>query len=384
MLLSGTAQAQTPVTSIENAAGDSVFISFEDGALLGLGEQYTGVIPIEGAGTRMMWYPAKSAFRAGYVSGTQWDDVNIGIYSTAMGLATTASGFYSTAMGSNTIASGNYSTAMGSNTNASEDYSTAMGEGTTASGFYSTAMGRSTIASGLVSTAMGFATTASGNYSTAMGYITTASGTWSTVMGYRTTAASAHSLSIGEYNSANTSADGTLFVVGNGSFSTPSDALVLDDAGNMTIAGTLTESSDRRLKTNISPIGENTLGKLSNITPSTFEFKNQQTHPAGQQLGLIAQEVQQQFPELVSEASNGNLSVSYSKFTAVLLKGMQEQQEEITALKKENNSIKERLAKLEQQHQQTAGMPWYGIVMLLTLLIGGGLVMKRNNSFSRG
>ncbi|MCB0519685.1 MAG: tail fiber domain-containing protein [Lewinellaceae bacterium] len=38
----------------------------------------TGSTPVSGAGTRLMWIPAKSAFRAGVVSGTQWDNINVG------------------------------------------------------------------------------------------------------------------------------------------------------------------------------------------------------------------------------------------------------------------------------------------------------------------
>jgi trimeric autotransporter adhesin len=95
--------------------------------LLVTGTYGSGTIPATGAGTRMMFYPKKSAFRAGYVDGTQWDDANIGHYSTAMGYGTTASGDLSTAMGYGTTVSG--------------DVSTAMGEGTTASGNSSTAMG---------------------------------------------------------------------------------------------------------------------------------------------------------------------------------------------------------------------------------------------------
>jgi hypothetical protein len=82
--------------------------------LVARGTIFPGTIPATGAGKRLMWYPVKAAFRAGYVDGTQWDDGNVGIYSTAMGYNTTASGFYSTAMGYSTIASGDYSTAMGS------------------------------------------------------------------------------------------------------------------------------------------------------------------------------------------------------------------------------------------------------------------------------
>jgi len=126
-----------------------------------------GSILKEGAGTRLLWYPAKSAFRAGYVNGTQWDDTNIG--------------YYSVAMGYNTRASGQYSTAMGEGTTASNWYSTAMGYHTTASGHFSTAMGRDTNASWYASTAMGDHTTASGNYSTAIGQYVTAGSAANTI-----------------------------------------------------------------------------------------------------------------------------------------------------------------------------------------------------------
>lgn len=82
LLNTGSIEAQTSLTDIENASGETVFTSFDDGALLGLGEFGTGVIPVEGAGTRMMWYPAKAAFRAGQIGlnkdGTQWNNSNVG------------------------------------------------------------------------------------------------------------------------------------------------------------------------------------------------------------------------------------------------------------------------------------------------------------------
>lgn len=42
-------------------------------------------LPVSGAGTRLVWHPKKSAFRAGGVSGDQWDDANIGTNSMAAG-----------------------------------------------------------------------------------------------------------------------------------------------------------------------------------------------------------------------------------------------------------------------------------------------------------
>ena len=56
------------------------------GGVVALGTIGYGIIPASGAGWRMMWYPNKVAFRAGYAdSGLQFDDANIGYYSWAGG-----------------------------------------------------------------------------------------------------------------------------------------------------------------------------------------------------------------------------------------------------------------------------------------------------------
>ena len=138
---------------------------FGDDGVLFEGTIDNGAISKEGAGTRMMWYPKKAAFRAGHISGTEWDDANIGAYSTALGLNSTASGISSIATGNYSIASGNYSMAIGISI-ASGEYSSAIGT-SNASGDYSIAMGGST-ASGHISTAMGYTTTSS-YFSTSIG-----------------------------------------------------------------------------------------------------------------------------------------------------------------------------------------------------------------------
>src|SRR5438128_9422205 len=56
------------------------------GGVVALGQIGYGIIPASGAGWRMMWYPQKVAFRAGYAdAGGQFDDANIGYYSWAGG-----------------------------------------------------------------------------------------------------------------------------------------------------------------------------------------------------------------------------------------------------------------------------------------------------------
>jgi hypothetical protein len=207
-------------------------LSVINGAILASG--VTGETPTSGTGTRMMWIPAKSAFRAGYVNGTQWDDANVGIYSTAMGYGTIASGEYSTAMGYRTTASGILSTAMGSDT--------------IASGYISTAIGNYVTASGPRSIAMGSDATASGDYSTAMGAYTIASGNISTAMGYFTTAQPYASLAIGRYNvvsgdSANWVPTEPLFIIGNGTDeSNRSNAMTVLKNGNVGIGTSTPEA----------------------------------------------------------------------------------------------------------------------------------------------
>jgi hypothetical protein len=149
-----------------------------------------------------MWYPAKSAFRAGSDSGGDWNDANVGEYSVGFGQWIVASGGHSVAMGNRTTASGDHSTAMGIETVASFDHSTAMGFQTTASGAASTAMGLQTTASALVSTAMGDKTVASGFYSTALGSFTEASDLASTAMGSGTTASGRISTAMGSGTTA--------------------------------------------------------------------------------------------------------------------------------------------------------------------------------------
>lgn len=219
-------------TSASNGSTSSLLLS---GTLGG-----TGSIPAEGAGTRMMWYPEKAAFRAGTMDGiyvdSAWDDVNIGIASTAFGLQTWASGNYSFATGIESSATG-YGAFAGGQSYAGTDFATALGCGSSAGGgqaptalgssnaygnfatavgmsnatndfatafgmshafeYGSTASGNSS-AAGIFSTAFG-GSLASGFASTALGY-GSAVGNFSTAAGEYTVATSYATMAIGIYN----------------------------------------------------------------------------------------------------------------------------------------------------------------------------------------
>jgi trimeric autotransporter adhesin len=206
LLLATPAGAQSDILlQLESGSPASGrFVVDSAGGFVARGTYNRGSIPATGEGVRLMWYPRNAAFRVGRVSGSQWDEANVGIYSLATGYNTTASGQFSTAIGLNTTASGNYTTAMGSNTTASGTWSTAMGDYTTASGNRSTAMGYSTTAIGTSATAMGFATIASGVASTAMGQGTRASGQSSTAMGRRAVSGHTGSFVYGDLSGTDT------------------------------------------------------------------------------------------------------------------------------------------------------------------------------------
>ncbi len=178
------------------------------GALVASGTLGVGGAPASGGGTRMMWHPGKAAFRAGEVGTDEWDDVNIGNNSTALGRNTRASGSGSTALGRFTTASGDGSVAMGAFVAATATNAVAMGDQSLASGYASTALGFRATASGSGSVALGDNATASAPGSTAVGFGTTASGIGSTAAGYQTIAAGVGSVALGSYAVAN----------GNGSF----------------------------------------------------------------------------------------------------------------------------------------------------------------------
>jgi hypothetical protein len=114
--------------------------------------------------------------------------------------------------------------------------------------------------------------------------------------------------------------------------------------GNVTAFGSMSSISDERIKENIEPI-EPVIEKIKNV--GVYKY-NKITAPEAykdrKEIGVIAQEIQKEFPDLVNEETvdpektyglDTILSVDYEHLTAVLLKGMQEQQDQIDSMKKQ-------------------------------------------------
>jgi hypothetical protein len=174
-------------------------LTVQDGSVLFNGT--TGATPISGAGTRMMWVPSLGAFRAGIVSGTQWDNASLGQGSFAYG--------------NNNIASGQYSIAGGDGSTASNYTAVALGTNATASGYRALAIGAGVTASAIDSIAIGIGANVSSSSAIAIGN-STVSGAYSFGLGTNyNNISSNYSVGIGSFLSTPVGRTG-MFLLGSG------------------------------------------------------------------------------------------------------------------------------------------------------------------------
>jgi hypothetical protein len=228
-----------------------------------------------------------------------------------------------------------------------------MGLGTTASGSCSIAMGLGTKAKGDYSTALGLYTTANGRYSVAMGYFTIADASLSTIIG---SGAGAWAKSINNipksfmiaYMADETDTNPDFFVedggVGIGT-NTPGQKLdIIGGNGRVETEYNWLTNSDSRLKNNISTL-EGSLDKISRLRGVRFDSKEagHVNKGSGKHIGVIAQELEKEYPELVvGDQNTGYKAVAYDKLTAILIEAVKE-------LKHQNQTQKEQLEKQQTE-----------------------------------
>jgi hypothetical protein len=116
------------------------------------------------------------------------------------------------------------------------------------------------------------------------------------------------------------------------------------------VTGNYTAISDRNLKSNISQI-DNVLDKVKKLQVVDYTFKHQSNNE--KHLGLIAQDVEPLFPQLVKKPTfeNGEESpymLNYSGFGVIAIKAIQEQQSEIEELKQQLEEQKIQLLQLKE------------------------------------
>jgi len=113
--------------------------------------------------------------------------------------------------------------------------------------------------------------------------------------------------------------------------------------------------SDRRMKDDIQPL-ESVLSKIKNLRTVRYEMaRNNPNHQKS--IGMIAQEVQAVFPQLIRQITDHNrnsapindaLVMDYSSFGVLAIKALQEQERQLQDLEKEKQELLNRLAVLEK------------------------------------
>ena len=109
----------------------------------------------------------------------------------------------------------------------------------------------------------------------------------------------------------------------------------MDRSGNFTATGSVAAGSDQRLKENIRPI-ENALEKVNKIGGYTFDRVDM---VCDRQAGVIAQELLEVLPEVVTMTEHGTYAVSYGNIVALLIEAVKELTNRVKEL--ELNSIRQ-------------------------------------------
>lgn len=120
--------------------------------------------------------------------------------------------------------------------------------------------------------------------------------------------------------------------------------MIFDTSGNLTINGAYAPASDKRLKKNIQTFDDAT-EKIMNIRGVSFEYKKNNN----KSLGVIAQEIEKDFPELVYEGKDGMKSVNYDGFIAPLIEMNKNQQNLIESQEEKIKILEKRLIELEEK-----------------------------------
>ena len=122
--------------------------------------------------------------------------------------------------------------------------------------------------------------------------------------------------------------------------STPANGLYVH--GDLNYNAALTSVSDKRFKTNIKPI-ENAMERIKNIRGVYYDWNRakfpERDFTDKKQIGVLAQDVEKEFPELVRIGDDGYKSVDYTKLAPILIEAVKEQDIRIKTLEKENQNL---------------------------------------------
>lgn len=128
------------------------------------------------------------------------------------------------------------------------------------------------------------------------------------------------------------------YLSGNLGINQTNPTVALSVTGDINYTGTLTDTSDRRLKDNIRPL-EGSLDKLMMLDGFAFEMKNDPKKQT--EYGVMAQDVEKAFPELVHTIDkDGHLGVTYDGLIPPIIEAIKELKAENEKLRAEIEALK--------------------------------------------
>ncbi len=193
-----------------------------------------------------------------------------------------------------------------------------------------TDLGNVSFATTIAADSVALGTDTTGNY-----VATITAGTGVSTTGASTGEGIAHTISIGQ--AVGTSDNVRFGSIGVGMAASGTSGRI--DAANDIVAYS---SSDRNFKENITPI-ENPIEKIRKISGNTYDWKAElkDVHGyEGNDVGVIAQEIEEVLPQIVTTRDNGYKAVKYEKLVALLIEGIKEQQLQIEKLQLEVVDLK--------------------------------------------
>jgi hypothetical protein len=317
------------------------------GGVIALGQITLGIIPATGAGWRMMWYPAKVAFRAGYADGGgQFDEANIGYYSWAGGALNTAAGIYSFAMGNQNMveASAQCGMALGSGNmvwGSGGNIGTcgiALGLNNDVLDHVGVAIGQNAWSDGDAAVALGYRTTADADYSMAFGYRASTNGhTGAKVFGDASTTDSIEAVANNEFA-----------VRAAGGFRFRSNATLTNGCNIAAGGASITCASSVTLKENFLDVdGEDVLSRMRRIPVNSWNYIDEGRQ--SRHMGPFAEDFWREFGLGNEPLAIGHLDIDGVNFAGVKALDARtlELQSTVARLESENQALRAANAAME-------------------------------------
>ncbi len=349
------------------------------GGAIGAGEDLSSTT-VQPNGASFLWYPRRAAFRAGFVSANEWDDGNIGNHSVALGEDMQVSGANSFGLGEDMTVSGNNSVgiALSDQNNADLTDNNVMAimggavgigvlsptaeldvlgnisssinitaganvtAGTDVNATSNVNAGNDITASNDITAAQNVTATAGNITATVGDIIATAGNITATAGNLEVTAGNA---GFGAAPTANRlEVDGNVRIINTniGVNKDPDGSYDIDAVGDIRALG-FVYSSDKRLKKNIKPVSS-ALDKIAKLEGVTFLWKKSDD----KDMGVIAQDVEKVFPELVAVDGAGMKSVKYPNLVAPLIEAVKEQKKIVEDQDAKIKMLEEKIEALEK------------------------------------